>query len=131
MFDKYIEKAVQIGAVRSPEMLELMLEADCAGIRSSREAVERQIEYYGPESFEGKWLEEHAGKDGVGVDGKAKSEELTGNGEPVERVGGQTSKRRGKGSSTGRDASKGKGSRDTRQGLSPDEIQRRFGDVPW
>jgi len=133
VFDKYIEKAVQIGAVRSPEMLELMLEADCAGIRSSREAVERQIEYYGPESFEGKWLEEHAGKGGNSLyQNIARAKKLKGQTEREDDENNEgSSKKREKGGSGGRNASKGKGKGDQRQRITPDQIQKWFGDVPW
>jgi hypothetical protein len=137
VFDRYLERAAQMGATGSLEMLEVLLEADWAGIRSNREAVERQVSHYGQESFEGKWLMKNAGKGGDGLDGKTArlrkgtNEELKGGREKVKQTGGKGSSKKGE-----KDESKGKnalesGKADPKQGPTSEQIQKWFGDVPW
>jgi hypothetical protein len=137
VFDRYLERAAQIGAKASLEMLEVLLEADWAGIRSDEEAVDQQVKQFGQESFEGRWLKENAGKGGDGLDrkmarlGKEMSEELK-RGDKEEGADGQgSSKKEEKGGSGGRNGPKGKGKGDTKQGPTPEQIQKWFGDVPW
>lgn len=127
-----------MGARGSLEMLEVLLEADWAGIRSSGEAVERQVSHYGLESFEGRWLKENAGNSGHGLDGKTAklgketNEELKGEREREEGADRQESLKKGeKDKSRGRNASKRRGHGDPKQGPTPKQIQKWFGDVPW
>lgn len=58
-FDNYLNRAGQMGA-DSAEMLELLLAADWAGVRDSAKAAAEQIVFFGKDSFQGKWLSEHA-----------------------------------------------------------------------
>ena len=104
IFDRYLTRAAQMGAY-TPEMLELLYAENWAGIRSSPDAVQRQILHFGENSFEAQWLKEHAGKE---PDSSSELEE-TGSHEP--KVGAE--------------------SRDVKQRLSPEQIQKWFGDVPW
>lgn len=90
VFDRYLNRAAQLGA-RSVEMLELLLAANWCDIQQSTQEVDRQITYFGEDSFQGKWLKEHGAK-------KARK---------VIR------------------------SSDPKQGPSPEQLQKWFGDVPW
>lgn len=90
VFDKYLNRAAQLGAC-SVEMLELLLAANWSDIQQSPQEVDRQITHFGEDSFQGKWLKEHAAN---------KARKVT-------------------------------GSSDQKQGPSPEQIQKWFGDVPW
>jgi hypothetical protein len=128
VFDKYLQRAAQMGA-NSLAMLELLLEADWAGIREDKEAVTRQVEHFGEESFQAKWLLSHAGKGKPELKTRMPEMLKEEDAEPAEQR--PLGKKKKKGNSGGRDPSKGKGSKDPKQGPSPDEIHKWFGNVPW
>lgn len=112
----------------TPAMLELLYAENWTDIRRSPDAVQRQILHFGEDSFEAKWLKEHAGKGALAKEPESSSESTKnkgGNGQsPKPEVGGH-----GKG--LGGDSGGGAGSRDPKQGPSPEQIQKWFGDVPW
>jgi hypothetical protein len=143
VFDRYLNRAAQMGA-QSIVMLELLIEADWAGIRSDKEVLKQQVEHFGEESFQAKWLLANIGTNEPELNTET-TEKLTRSGvqgeklietfsmqEPLEKK--DKTKRRGsktKTSNGGRDPFKGKGSRDPKHGPSASDIQKWFGDVPW
>ncbi|KAI8938326.1 hypothetical protein NX059_005978 [Plenodomus lindquistii] len=107
-FDRYLTRAAQLGAKGSVPFLEWLLERNWAGIRDDEDAVVRQIKHFGEESMEAEWLRRNAGR---GAEG-------------------------GKKDDGGAEAPKGKdkpksGTKDPKQGYTPEQIQDWFGDVPW
>jgi len=59
VLDRYLNRAAQIGA-HSVEMLELLLAANWSDIQQSPQEVDKQIAYFGEDSFQAKWLKKHA-----------------------------------------------------------------------
>lgn len=125
-------------------MFQALLEADWAGIKSSGEAVERQIQHFGKESFEAQWLRENAGEGedspnkNIAKTGEEREEreekewKCEGENKKAEGATGPGSSRKvKKGGSGGRNESKGKVKGDPKQGPSPEQLQKWFGDVPW
>jgi hypothetical protein len=138
VFDRYLERAAQMGAKASPEMLKVLLEADWVGIKNGGEVVEQHARHFGKDSFEVKWLKENAGNGREGLDkkmaglGKERPRELKGEIEKEEEIARQGSwKKGGIGGSGGRKESKGEVRGDPKQGPNPEQIQKWFRDVPW
>jgi hypothetical protein len=115
---------------QTPAMLELLFEADWAGVRRDDKALRRQIEHFGEESFQAKWLLAHVENRGpeVNVETAETSTRLENKDKKGTKQGFSGKK---EGIDGGRDSSRGKGSREPKQGPNPDDIQKWFGDVPW
>jgi hypothetical protein len=130
IFDRYLTRAAQMGA-QSSAMLELLLRADWAGIRSDKEAIEQQVEHFGRDSFQAHWLLQHVGSGASEWEAASPKggEEDGDKGKGVTKQASSDSKN--KSISTSRDPIEGKGSESPKQRPDPSKIQKWFGDVPW
>ncbi|KAJ4312856.1 hypothetical protein N0V94_007237 [Neodidymelliopsis sp. IMI 364377] len=113
-FDRYLNRAAQIGARSNVAFLEFLLEKNWFNIQHSQEAIEEQIKHYGDDSIEAKWLRTHAGKGAGEKKPVSKSEALD-----------------GIGNNQGRAQSKDSEAGNPKQGHTPEQIQDWFSDVPW
>lgn len=102
------------------QMLDVLYAHNWRNIKDDSQA---QILAFGEDSFIGTWLEEKIRRSKE--QNESRDLKHTRNGK------GKRRKHRGGGGGNGRDPSKGTGSRDPRQGPSPEQIQKWFGDVPW
>jgi hypothetical protein len=128
VFDRYLNRAAQMGA-QTPAMLELLFEVDWAGVKGNDEAVRQQVEHFGEDSFQAKWLLATLEKSRPEVNTETAERSIR----SKENDKGATEQgpSRKKDTKGGRDLSKGKGSRDSKQVPNPNDIQKWFGDVPW
>jgi hypothetical protein len=113
-FDRYLNRAAQIGARSNIAFLEFLLERNWFNIQHSQEAIEKQITHFGDDSMEAKWLRTHAGK-GAG-EKKSVSESQT-----VDNIG----------DNQGEALFKDSEAANPKQGYTPEQIQDWFGDIPW
>jgi hypothetical protein len=129
VFDRYLNRAAQMGA-KTSAMLELLFEADWSGVRGDEEAVRRQVEHFGENSFQAKWLLAHLKKGGHEAGTETTERSMRSDDQHLKATEQGPSGKK-KSTEGGRDSSKGKGSRDPKQGHNPNDIQKWFGDVPW
>lgn len=112
VFDRYLNRAAQMGAKGNTAFLAYLLEQNWCGICDSDDAVREQVMHFGEGSGEAEWLRENAGK-GVKVDGQQAE------------IGGGDGKRKGP------KQPNNKSNRDPQQGYTPEQIQEWFGDINW
>ncbi|KAH7071649.1 hypothetical protein FB567DRAFT_612236 [Paraphoma chrysanthemicola] len=108
VFDRYLNRAAQMGAKGNTAFLAYLLEQNWCGIRDSDDAVREQVMHFGEGSGEAEWLRQNAGK-GVKVKGQR-----------VEN-----------GKKKGPKQPNNKSNRDPQQGYTPEQIQEWFGDINW
>jgi hypothetical protein len=130
VFDKYLNRAAQMGA-KTSVMLELLFEANWAGVRGDEEAVKRQVEHFGEDSFQAKWLLAHQEKSGPEVRTEDTEEAVRSVDQDKKETTKQEPSGKKKGTGGGNDSPEGNGSRDPKKRPSPGDIQKWFGDVPW
>lgn len=115
VFDRYLNRAAQLGTRGDTAFLEFLLAWNWENIQHSSDAVQDQIKHSGDDSIEAEWLKKHAGK-GSGP------EELGTFSPGMANNDGENERRK---------QPKNSANRDPKQGYSPEQIREAFGDIPW
>lgn len=116
---------------QTPEMMDILIDANWSRVRQSREAVEQQLNHFGDGSWQALHLREHVANlpsidspPELRASGKGKVEDAEGETQSSGRAGAKGKAGTGK-------PTKASNGRSQRQGLSPEQIEEWFGDVPW